>query len=235
MAQRSLSQRLKSLARRALGRPARGPRVIPAALGIEGFFTRLRDSGVRYVVLRWFDRLPDVRPGSDVDLLVHDDDVAKVEALLIRSGQGTKCDLYGVGGRHGTDWREVPGAPYLPQARAEALVENAELRRGLYRVPTPEDHFLSLAYHAVYQKGPKSGLPSRHASVVPDSSPKHDHTTILTQLGREAGIDVPIDMESLDEYLAQRGWRPSDRALAALRPRNPWIEAHFFASQPGTT
>jgi hypothetical protein len=236
---RSPSRRLKSLrdklvARLTGRRVQKRVRAIPEDLGVEGFFAELRDRQVRYAVLRWFDRLPYVRPGSDVDLLVHDDDVAKVEALLTDSGQGVRCDLYSVGGLPGTAYRakgrELPGVSYFPSSRAKALLERAE-QRGLYRVPRLEDHFLSLAYHAVYQKGPRSGLPSRHPDVVPDPSPRHDHAAILAQLSRDAGIDVAIEMEALDEYLASRGWRPAEHVIEALRPHNSWIAAHFASSE----
>jgi hypothetical protein len=227
--------RLRSLGgkifRRITGRRVRKPpRSIPDRLGVEGFFAELRDRHVRYVVLRWFERLPYVRPGSDVDLLIHDDDIATVEALLTDEKQDVKCDLYSVGGLRGTMYRakgrELDGVPYFPRDRAAAVLDHADVR-DIYRVPNPEDHFLSLAYHAVYQKGPKSGVPSRYPEIVPDPSPKHDHKTILAELGQKAKIDVPIEMEALDAYLAGRGWRPSDQAIEALRPHNPWIAAHF--------
>ena len=219
------------IVRRMIGREVRKPpRSIPNDLGVEGFFAELRDRHVRYVVLRWFERLPYVRPGSDVDLLIHDDDVATVEALLTDAKQDVKCDLYSVSGLPGTMYRargrELPGVSYFPRERAAAVLNGAQVR-DLYRVPNPEDHFLSLAYHAVYQKGPKSGVPSQYPEIVPDPTPKHDHATILAELGRAAGIDVAIDMEALDSFLARRGWRPSDQAIEALRPYNPWIAAHF--------
>jgi hypothetical protein len=232
---RSALRRLRSLGgkvvRRMTGREVRRPpRSIPDHLGVEGFFAELRDRHVRYAVLRWFERLPHVRPGSDVDLLVHDDDIAAVEALLTDARQEVKCDLYSVHALPGTTYRakgrELDGVPYFPSDRAAALLDRAELR-GLYRVPSPEDHFLSLAYHAVYQKGPKSGVPSRYPEVVSDPSPKHDHATILADLSRKAGIDVAIELEALDGYLASRGWRPSEQAIEALRPHNAWIAAHF--------
>ena len=232
---RSPLRRLKSRFRKFVERIKCGPRppslVIGDDLGVEGFFAELRDRKLRYAVLRWFEDLPYVPPGNDVDLLVHDDDLSKVRALLTarHAKRGVKCDLYSVSGLPGTahraEGREL-GVPYFPPDRAAALLTAAEYR-GLYRVPRVEDHFLSLAYHAVYLKGPRSGLPSRLPQVVPEPSPKHDYAATLAQLSRAAAIDVPIEMEALDEYLASRGWRPPGPVIEALLPYNPWIAAHF--------
>ena len=234
---RSLNSRFRKLAERIRLGPRPPSWVIGDDLGVEGFFAELRDRQLRYAVLRWFDDLPYIPPGHDVDLLVHDDDVAKVQALLTarHAKPGVKCDLYSVSGLPGTAHRAAGrelGVPYFPPGRAEALLTAAEYR-GLYRAPRVEDHFLSLAYHAVYLKGPRSGLPSRHPQVVPEPSPRHDYAATLALLSRAAGIDVPIEMEALDEYLASRGWRPPGPVIEALLPHNRWIAAHFGASASG--
>ncbi|WP_230850566.1 hypothetical protein, partial [Vibrio harveyi] len=41
---------------------------------VETFFSELNDRGVKYSVLRWFEELPLVKDGEDIDMLVLDKD-----------------------------------------------------------------------------------------------------------------------------------------------------------------
>lgn len=201
----------------------RARRYIPPELGIEPFFHALRDRGTRYVLLRWFDRLPEIRPGSDVDLLIHDDDVDTISDLFTHEIRGIPCDLFSVSGLPGTAYRGYHGIPYLPPDKAAGVVARSRMFKNLYRIPSPEDHFLSLAYHAVYQKGLKSGLPTSNACLQPEPSPRHDYAGDLAKLALETGFVVPITMEGLDNDLGKRGWRPSPEMLVKLAKRNRWI------------
>ena len=94
--------------------------------------------------------------GEDLDLLVDDDSLAAVRDVL-ESGPGIQAvDLYSVCGAPGADYRKLP---YYPPYLAEQLLERSVPHRDVCSVPSPRDHFLSLAYHAVYHKGTASGLP----------------------------------------------------------------------------
>lgn len=200
----------------------RARRYIPPEIGLEQFFRTLSDRKVRYVVLRWFDELPRIKPGGDVDLLIHDDDIDAIADLFVGEVRGVACDLFSVSGLSGSSFR---GIPYLPPAKAIGVLEQAVLFRDLIRVPSPEDYFLSLAYHAVYQKGPRSGLPTSANGIQPELQPRHDYAGILARLAAEADIDVPISMESLDEFLSRRGWRPAPEMIPTLAKRNEWLAA----------
>lgn len=202
-------------------------RYIPPEIGIEQFFGTLGERNVRYALLRWFDRLPDVKPGSDIDLLIHDDDIELLSDLLIGSKRGIPCDLFSVSGLPGTAYRGYEGMPYLPPERAAGLIDRAVNFKNIYRVPSPEDHFLSLAYHAIYQKGLKSGLPTSEPALRPDPTPRHDYAAILARLAEAVGFDVEMTMEGLDDYLAGRGWRPPPPMLAKLAEKNPWLESRL--------
>jgi hypothetical protein len=48
-------------------------------------------------------------------------------------------------------------------------------------------------------------------------------------LAAEAGIEVPITMEALDDYLAGRGWQPTPEMIPTLAKRNDWVAARFRA------
>lgn len=205
----------------------RARRYIPPEIGLEQFFLTLRDRNIRYVLLRWADELPQIRPGGDVDLLIHDDDIDSISDLFVSEMRGIACDLFSVSGLPGTAFRGFRGIPYLPPDKASGVIDRARNFKNLYRIPSPEDHFLSLAYHAVYQKGLRSGLPTLEIGLEPESKPRHDYAGDLAKLAAELDIPVPIEMESLDDYLATRGWRPSPRMLATLAKRNPWISARF--------
>lgn len=193
---------------------------IPNALGVEGFLHRLRSMGLRHSVLRWFEELPRLAAGEDIDLLVDDADLANVQSLL-EMGPGVQpIDLYTVTGLPGTDYRKMP---YYPPYLAEELLSNSTDLRGLCQVPSPREHFLSLAYHVLYHKGYLSGLCRRGESKPRCAGKEHDYTQILRDLAGRIGVDVPVTLEDLDEYLDSQGWRPPQDMLVRLAKRNPWI------------
>lgn len=216
--------------RRLLGgmrRQLAGPqarRYIPAGMSVSAFFAVLKAEDIKCVVLRWFETLPDVALGEDIDMLVADEDLPRLARLLAPKAGSTPCDIYSVSGLKGTRYKDLA---YFPQALAQSTIANCLLYKDLFLVPAPEDHFMGLAYHAVYQKGPASGLPSRYADIQPLAQPEHDYAGHLQRLAARLGLPGAIDMESLDAILHQRGYRPEGAMRAALMPSNPWIERHL--------
>jgi hypothetical protein len=192
-------------------------RFIPHWLGVEGFFGGLRTAGARHAVLRWFEDLPWISPGEDLDLLVDDICLEQVRKLL-DSGPGVQAiDLYSVCGAPGADHRKLP---YYPPYLADQILDRAAVHRGLCSVPSPRDHFLSLAYHAVYHKGHASGLPADGQSEPKTARPEHDNRSILADMARAQGIDVPLTITDLDAYLDAQGWRPPHDMLVRLARKN---------------
>lgn len=213
-------------------RPSRrARRHLPAGLSLDAFFEVLNERGVRYAVLRWFEDLPEVEAGEDVDLLVADEDLALVHSLLaarppVRATQ--KLDVYSVGGLPGSDFA---GVPYYAPRFATELLDTTVWHRGRYRVPDPAHHAASLAYHALYHKGWASGLAD---GVDLDRAPEpsdHDYAASLTGLARWLGGVEPT-LEALDLHLADRGLRPPLDTLERLAPRNPWVQRRFLADAP---
>ncbi|MET0429416.1 MAG: hypothetical protein ABW026_13070, partial [Microvirga sp.] len=98
---------LRRRIRRLMGiSPRPSPRrYVPASLGVEGFLRALRDRGTRYVVLRWFEALPRVEPGEDIDILVADADLAGLADLLDDEDGIIPCDIYTATGMPGTAYR----------------------------------------------------------------------------------------------------------------------------------
>jgi hypothetical protein len=193
---------------------------IPHHLGAAGFLAQLRARAQRHVVLRWFESLPGVAPGEDIDLLVDDGTLEPVRGLL-KSGPGVQpIDVYTVTGLPGADYR---GLPYYPPHLAEQLLAAARDYRGLCSVPSAQLHFLSLAYHALYHKGLNAGLPAETGAASSSADPEHDYAKALGELGRQVGYVGPVTMQALDRYLESQAWRPSHDMLVRLAQHNPWL------------
>jgi hypothetical protein len=199
-------------------------RFIPYHVGVVGFFRYLQQRQLRHVALRWFETLPDIAPGEDVDLLIDDRALPEVDRLL-SSGPGLQAlDLYTVTGLPGTGFRDLP---YYPPYLAEKLLDGAMWQRDLCRVPTPEHHFLSLAYHALYHKGLGSGVGAEHEAPAAGRAADHDYTAVLKQLQHAAEYDGPVTLKALDAFLGDRGWRPTHDMLARLARRNRWLRTQL--------
>jgi hypothetical protein len=180
------------------------------------------------VVLRWFETLPEVDPGEDIDILVADEDLDAVGTLLtcpVIPPRRQKFDVYTVSGLPGSDFR---GIPYYTADLAKALLANSRLLRGRYRVPSPQDHFDSLAYHAVYHKGRGSGLPAT-ADSPPGGPGEHDYAVVLSRLAEELSLRVPITLAGLEGYLCEKGLRPPLDTLDKLSQGNEWLHEHVAA------
>ena len=200
----------------------RGPRrYIPRDLGVEGFFRCLEEIDASYAVLRWFDELPDLPPGEDIDLLVDDDDVSYVEQLTDCAVDGIALDLYSVSGIPGTDYK---GMAYYPPRLAATLLDETVLHEGRWRVPSPRHHFLSLAYHVVYHKGEDADLAPRHPDD--DRGDSHDYEATLSGLADRLGIELEsVTLEQLEAVVDEYGWSPPRDMQERLALRNPWLES----------
>lgn len=204
-------------------RPHGGARCyIPHTLGIRGFLDRLAERKVEHAVLRWFEALPHVEPGEDLDLLVDDDSLEALRVILDEGPGIQPCDVYTVTGLPGTDFRKMP---YFPPYLSASILAEAQPHKGLCRVPSPRHHFLSLAYHALYHKGMGSGVPCRRGEAAPKGRPEHDYPGILGAMAGDLEIDVGITLEDLDAYLEVEGWRPPHDMLIRLARHNRWLGA----------
>ena len=201
-------------------RPVRPRLYLSEVWGVEGLIRRLNDEGLSYVALRWFETLPDLQPGEDLDLLVADDDLDAVRRILDEEPGTIPVDLYSETGLPGSDFH---GAAYFVPDLARKILAGVVLHSSGCRVPSPREHLLSLAYHAVYHKGERSGLPSDES---PDGfqDPEHDYGSALQKLAEQAGTELPCSLEGIDDFLDRAGWRPPPDALRRLSVSNPWIE-----------
>ena len=204
----------KHAVRRVLRRPSgNARRYLPRGVTVEQFLRGLTEAGVRYAVLRWFETLPAVGVGEDIDVLVADEDLPLVESRLTPyrpSSSAQKVDLYSASGLPRTTFG---GSSYFPPPLAEKVLDEAVLLHGVYRVPSPERHLDSLAYHAVHHKGAASGLPSTATSA---DRPQGRIAETLARLAVETGTPVELHLDGLRAFLAARGFEPSDEESALL-------------------
>jgi len=201
---------------------------VPHRLGMAGFLARLSEQGVRHAVLRWFESLPELPAGEDLDLLVADDEFQRVRAML-NEGPGIQpCDLYTITGLPGSDYQKMP---YFPPYLAEALLAEARPHKAGCLVPSPRHYFLTLAYHAVYHKGHHSGLPAGHGAPRRVNCAEHDYTNILRKMAANLGVDTLITLDDLDHYLATQRWRPPRDMFTRLAARNRWVDEQVRESE----
>jgi len=202
--------------------PSGARRYIPHALGVDGFLAQLMARRTRHAVLRWFESLPQVDPGEDLDLLISDDDLEPVSDLLNSAPGIQPIDVYTETGLPGSDFRSMP---YYPPYLAKQILNGAIDHRSLCKVPAPREHFLSLAYHALYHKGASSGIVERSDTRGSRLPVDHDYPKILSALARALAIDVPIALADLDRYLDSQGWRPAHDMLVRLARHNRWLKS----------
>ncbi|WP_127112617.1 hypothetical protein [Shimia sediminis] len=205
----------------------KGKLYVPRHLGVAGFFRALSDADADHVVLRWFEDLPHVDRGHDLDILVSDRSIDTVRNLLSEWPDGQIIDFYSETGLRGTGYKpnSIHNVPAFAPRIAREILVSAQPQDGGWSIPDARTHFLGLAYHAVYLKGYASGLPPDENSP-PRREGSRDYASVLTELGQRAGFELaqPVTLASLDAFLRSEGWYPDDAHLKALAPTNSWIE-----------
>ena len=206
-------------------------RYIHPKLGVEGFFRELKKNDISYCVLRWFETLPLVEDGEDIDILVADKDIHHLEPFLTGAkSYGTPCDIYTSSGLPGTSYR---GIAYFPEHLAQELLDTAIWQDDKILVPDPMRHLLSMSYHAAYHKGYESGVPSETGKSLKAESLDHNYPLVLQSCAENAKMKQPeMTLEGLDRYLQENNWSPARDALEKLSARNEWVHDHFFSDIP---
>lgn len=218
---------LGGLKRRALRTHPTARRYLRAGVTVDRFLSSLTEQGARYAVLRWFEGLPEVQPGEDIDLLVADADLPLVQRLTTPFPPligGQKLDVYTETGHRGTDFS---GVPYFSKELTARVLDRAVLQGGRYRVPSVADHFDSLAFHAVYHKGLASGLPEHPGDVRPEGPDDHDYLATLRGLAEQLDLDVDLSLDGLDAHLEATGLKPNADTLDRFQAKNPWLRGRL--------
>ncbi len=199
-------------------------------LGLEGFFEILNERQLEYVILRWFDELPFLDLDEDVDLLISDKHIEQVRDLLNEKVGILPFDIYSVGGLTGSNFKNIA---YYPPYIAETIVDQRQLWKDKYYVPSNFHHFLSLMYHAVYHKGEKSGIPTRSGGDVKQIPQDHDYPGILKRLADENKVQLDeVSLESFHHVLDENGWAPStDTIRKLIGVSGRWLESIIQSSE----
>lgn len=196
-------------------------RRLPRNMTVAQFIEQLNIKGCRYIILRWFEDLPHVEYGGDIDLLVHDDDTAILDSVLTWSPRkgGIPCDVYSVSGLPSYSYKEIA---YYPRVVAQQLLDRSQQHESGAKIPSENDYFYSLIFHALYHKGFESGLSEDGIKAPKVSNPGHDFQSILAKMAEKQGVSVDINMNALDALLEEKGWRPTLDMLEKLGHDNEW-------------
>jgi hypothetical protein len=189
-------------------------------MGRKKFFETLNRKKVRYVILRWFEDLPDWPPNEDMDLLIHDDDLGKIGDLFVRYPRAIPCDVYSV-----TAISAWNGLPYYPPNIANLILCERILWKNLYYIPSREHYFLSLIFHVVFHKADKSGLPISKDTENPMVVSEHPYTETLTKLAEQIGIPFQPNLQDMYVLLKDRGWTPTIGTFRKLAERSKWLSS----------
>lgn len=184
-------------------------------LSLIEFFKILNQRKVEYVLLRWWEGLPDYPGGEDINILVKDEHRDLIDDLTtIYNSRGIKCDIYTVSGAKNGSRINVPVFPYN---LTNALLNTRYFFNGAY-VPAPLPYFASVAYHAVFHKGHNSGVPGFKLAPT-----KHvyDYTTFLKEMAFKLGISVEITVTGLFNWLKKEGFAPANDTLTKLVENRP--------------
>ena len=193
-------------------------------MGVDEFFQKLNRKDIRYVILRWFEKIPFTDINEDIDLLIADEDVRKVQSLLNEKVGILPFDLYSVSGMPGSSFRYIA---YYPPYLAAEILNNREVWKGKYFVPDPRHHFLSLLYHVIYHKGEKSGIPSHEGARADTSQADHEYLGILQDLAEKTNIRLEgLTLDYFHQFLEKEGWSPATDTIRKLNTRNDsWLSS----------
>ncbi len=204
--------------------------VLPQAVGIPAFLEWLRAERIAYVVLRFFERLPELhREAGDLDILVSDEDKSKVEQFLSERANLARDDAGDVRvGIHSVSG-EAGMLPYYPPTLARKILDGAVDGPAQSRIPNPKDTLCSFMYHALYhgKKGYASGIPST-LNKHTDAHPENDYFGAIAQMAKQLNVTPGETMEDMDDFLAEEGWRPKLDTLAKMAETNAWVSDRFF-------
>lgn len=199
-------------------------------IGPVSFLRKLNEKKVEYVLLRWWENLPDYPPGEDVNILVKDEQRDFINDLVSDyDSRGVKCDIYTVkGSKKGSRY----GIPAFSSNLSLALLRERIFFNGVF-VPSPLTYFASVAYHAVLHKGHNSGVPG---FGMEPTKYVYDYSTALRKMALNLGINVDITVTGLFNWLKQQGFAPADDTLSKLvenRPELSILETGLFSDARG--
>lgn len=209
-------------------------RYIPPHVSVEELFDQLNAAGIRYAVLRWFDKLPVVDPGEDIDMLFEDEAMDQLDRFFqtTKAKGAIPCDIYSASGLSGSAFE---GIPYFEKRLALQLLDNTVVHAGRFKVPDTRHHFLSLAYHAVYHKAHSSGVAFCEDEQPLKKVKDHDYAAVLSGLANDLGIKVRPVLSDLHDYLKNQDWAPAVDTIRKLSVNRPLLTRFLDRPSDKTT
>ena len=202
---------------------------IPSSISVDDFFKLLNQEQIKYIILRWFDKLPKIKKGEAIDLLVHDDDLVDISKHVSPHCENNSiaCNIYSISGMAGTNYN---GLPYYPSHCAQEMLDERILLHNKYFVPNPKHHLLSMAYHVVYHKAENSGLPRGIRDEDEDSELLHNnkYTRALSTLISRYGINEELTWSDLQKFLDKNNWTPELSVLERLSENSDWVKNLYY-------
>lgn len=191
---------------------------------LDVLFKRFNEQNLKYVVLRWFDKIPFSDIQEDVDLLVADEDIRKVQLALNEKVGIMPFDLYSISGLPGSSFKNMA---YYPPYLGEKILAERELWNERFYVPNNRHYFLSLLYHAVYHKGVKSGIPVHDGDSAKTGLADHEYLNILQELASDNGIELKgLNLMYFHRLLEEEGWAPATDTIRKLPNENAaWLKS----------
>ena len=167
----------------------------------------LREHSPAYVVLRDADRVGQLHKLDDLDLLVEDAAALQLMARFSKSRGRLKVDVYGLEGRHKSDYH---GFSHLPEALSARLIERRVRSEDLY-VPHPADELHALLYHLCYHKAVQSGVHCNDATLSADN----DYTRRVRSLLNVLSLELDLTLTAFDTALRAQGYAVTEERLIA--------------------
>jgi len=171
-------------------------------IGLEDFFERIANENVRYVVLRWFDSLPNIKHGEDVDMLVDSQSLPIIMKYFTHfplAGH-QKFDLYPSGYDSEMNYNNLS---YYPENLAHEILDNSVVLNGKYNIPNKHYHILSLLFHILFHKAERSSFILD--GICKKVSPEHSYPQIIKEI---SGIEFR-SLGDIFDYLLENSFLPS--------------------------
>ena len=169
---------------------------------LEDFFKFATESKVRYVILRWFEKLPEVDRGEDIDILVHSDDLHLIEPFFTKYPLmgNQKFDIYPSSFDYNKNYNNVS---YYPEKIAKIVLDDTEILNSIYRVPAHKTYIKSFCFHILFHKAERSSFTLN--GISEEFVPEHNYPKILNQICKEEFRSL----KDIFEYLRINNFLPS--------------------------
>lgn len=199
---------------------------IPIRLGTSGFFNKINDLNINYVVLRDFEDLPEQSNASDIDFLVADYDYLRFMKLVSRrpSLSTLKIDVSVAF----TNKQNINGIPEYSFQLANNILN---FKKGNFiKHPSNFFYYWSYLFHAVIHKGNDSLIASRILKRGTEFHYKNRNKYLfkLSQLSKKDNrlpeVKSNFTLEDLFMILEKSPFIPNLDTLFKHAYNNLWLE-----------